>query len=207
MKLLIEVGSYDGSDSIQKHCNEGFDLVYTFEPHRELFTSLKERTSHLPNYHVINKAVCLEDGSKLFNICKQCGASSLLTFKDNEELEKHWTSKRWDIQYSGISYMVYTCRLDTFIVQNNLQDVPIEYLHIDAQGVDLDVLKSLGCYLSNVRKGVLETVYKKEKAIYVEQQNNVLEEVISFLEQNGFRTLLVQPNDSTGCECNVHFSR
>jgi FkbM family methyltransferase len=205
MKLLIEVGAFDGEDSLRKYNQEGYDVVYAFEPHRELYHALKERTKHLLNYHVINKAVCLVDGTQPFNICRQGGASSLLSFKNNEELEKHWTANRYDIQYSGFSYMVETCRLDTFIEENKLQNVPIEYLHIDAQGVDLDVLRSLGKYIKNVKNGVLETVYQKEKAIYVEQESNVLDKVTVFLRNNNFKILDIRSNDITQCECNVYF--
>ena len=35
MKTLIEVGAFDGSDSLRYH-NEGY-VVYTFEPKKDLF--------------------------------------------------------------------------------------------------------------------------------------------------------------------------
>jgi hypothetical protein len=50
---------------------------------------------------------------------------------------KTWTRHRTDIHYSGQSYEVETTRLDTFIEENNLQNDTIDYIHIDAQGVDL----------------------------------------------------------------------
>jgi FkbM family methyltransferase len=205
MKLLIEVGAFDGSDSI-KYYNNGY-RVFTFEPKKDLFLALQERTKNLKNYTVINKAVCLFDGITTFNICKEGGASSILNFKPDKELEKTWTSNRKDIQFSGISYNVNTTRLDTFIEQYGLQNEIIDFIHIDAQGVDLDVLQSLGKYISNVQEGVVETVIDVNKSIYVEQNNNTLSNIQRFLYNNGFTITNVLSNDITGCEYNVLFKK
>jgi hypothetical protein len=45
MKLLIEIGSYDGSDSLNFY-NNGYK-VYTFEPKKDLYENLKEKTKNL----------------------------------------------------------------------------------------------------------------------------------------------------------------
>jgi len=85
---------------------------------KDLYENLKEKTKNLQNYNVINKAVSLNDDKTLFNICNYGGASSILPFKNNNELIKHWGYNRTDIFYSGISYEVETIRLDTFIKLN-----------------------------------------------------------------------------------------
>jgi len=203
MKLLIEIGSYDGYDSLNFY-NNGYE-VYTFEPKKDLYENLKEKTKNLQNYHVINKAVCLNDGKTLFNISNKYGASSILPFKNNEELVKHWGNDRTDIFYSGISYEVETIRLDTFIKLNNLENRIIDYLHIDAQGVDLECLMSLGEYIKNVKEGVLETIINKEKSIYENQNLNTLENIKLFFDNNNFSITKIIENDSTNCEYNVYF--
>jgi hypothetical protein len=121
-------------------------------------------------------------------------------------LEKHWTSQRKDIQYSGISYEVETTRLDTFIEEYGLQDRTIDYLYIDAQGVDLQVLQSLGKYIKNVKEGVLETVKDPQKSIYTNQLST-LATVENFLNENGFKITKVENNDPTNFEFNVYFSQ
>ena len=205
MKTLIEVGAFDGSDSLRYH-NEGY-VVYTFEPKKDLFEDLVNKTKHLTNYTVIPKAVSLVDGTTQFNICKSGGASSILPFRSEEELIKTWSIYRTDIHYSGISYEVETTRLDTFIESNNLNNTIIDFIHIDAQGVDLDVLKSLGKYINNVMAGVVETVKDKDKSIYIDQNNNTLDSVQEFLLSNGFIINNIESNDNTECEYNVYFTR
>lgn len=205
MKILIEVGAYDGSDSLRYH-NDGY-TVYTFEPKKDLFQDLLDKTKHLNNYTVIPKAVSLQNGITTFNICKYGGASSILPFRSEQELAKTWSEQRTDIHYSGISYDVETTRLDTFIEENGLQDSIIDILHIDAQGVDLDCLKSLGIYIKNLISGVVETVIDVNKSIYIGQEDNKLENVASFLSSNGFKITSVQSNDGTECEYNVYFEK
>lgn len=203
MKLLIEIGAYDGIDSLDYHRN-GYK-VYTFEPKKDLYENLIEYTKHLTDYTAINKAVCLFDGKTTFNICKQGGASSILSFRPEDELIQTWSENRTDIHYSGESYEVETIRLDTFIETYHLENEIIDFLHIDAQGVDLDVLKSLGKYLKNVKAGVVETVIDANKSIYVEQNGNTFEHVKIFLEQNNFIITDIKGNDNTNCEYNVYF--
>jgi FkbM family methyltransferase len=204
-KLLIEVGTYDGCDSLEFY-NKGY-TVFTFEPNKDLFKTIYDKTKHLTNYTVIQKAVSQINGNIKFNICKEGGASSILPFRTDEELNKTWGNERNDIHYSGISYDVETIRLDTFIEEQNLQNTIIDYIHIDAQGVDLDVLKSLGKYINNVKSGVVETVYEQDKSIYVGQNDNTLNNVIKFLELNNFNITNIVSNDRTNCECNVFFTK
>jgi FkbM family methyltransferase len=205
MKILIEVGAFDGSDSLKYH-NNGY-TVYTFEPKKDLFDNLVKKTKHLTNYTVIPKAVSLKNGITKFNICKSGGASSILPFRPEHELIKTWTKDRTDIHYSGVSYDVETIRLDTFIEQKNMQNTIIDFLHIDAQGVDLDCLKSLGKYIKNIQAGVVETVIDKNKSIYIGQEDNTLNNIIEFLALNGLKITHIQSNDRTQCEYNVYFEK
>ena len=205
MKTLIEVGAFDGADSLNYH-NQGY-CVYTFEPKIDLYQNLINKTKHLENYRVIPKAVSLNNGTVKFNIYKEGGASSILPFRPNNELIANWTAYRTDIHYSGLSYDVETTRLDTFIEEYNLQDRIIDYIHIDAQGVDLDCLKSLGKYIKNVVAGVLETVIDINKSIYIGQQDNTLDTIRDFLSANGFKIINIVNNDCTNCEYNVYFEK
>ena len=205
MKTLIEVGAYDGSDSLKYH-NNGY-IVYTFEPKKDLFNNLMNKTKHLTNYTIIPKAVSLINGTTKLNICKAGGASSILSFRPDHELVETWSNNRTDIQYSGISYDVETIRLDTFIEEYGLQDTIIDFIHIDAQGVDLDCLKSLGKYITNVLAGVIETIKDKNKSIYIDQEDNTLDNVREFLSLNGFKIVRIDSNDDTNCEYNVYFEK
>ena len=199
--LLIEVGAFDGHDSLRWHA-KGYKVL-TFEPKRDLYEKLSLKTSGLSDYEVVNKAISLIDGIVKFNICKSGGASSLLEFKCEEELIKHWGSGRTDVHFSGESYHVESTTLKKAIEERNLQMETIAFLHVDAQGVDLDVLKSLGPYIKNVKEGVIECAISAEKAIYKEQ-SSIMGDCKDWLTSNGFSVLNVTPNDH-GCEYNISF--
>jgi FkbM family methyltransferase len=126
---MIEVGAFDGNDSLQYH-KRGFEVI-TFEPCDYLAKNLKEKTKDLINYTVIQKAVSDFNGKTIFNECRHGGASSILKFKENSELEKHWSSGRTDIQYSGKSYEVDVIRLDDFLYSRGLNNKIIDFLHIE----------------------------------------------------------------------------
>ncbi len=203
--LLIEVGAFDGSDSLNYY-NQGY-TVYTFEPNKVLYENLIKNTGNLLNYTVIPKAVCETNGKTTFNICKRGGASSILPFRSDEELEKTWSANRTDIQYSGESYEVDTIRLDTFIEEYGLENEIIDFLHIDAQGVDLECMMSLGKYIKNVKAGVMETVLDENKSIYIGQTKNTFNNIKAFLLSNGFKIIGIDNNDVTNCEYNIRFEK
>jgi FkbM family methyltransferase len=206
--VVLDVGSFNGDDGLAWY-TKGYNVI-AFEPKRDLYESLAAKMQHLatrtPYFHVVNKAVSLTDGEVDFHLCAAGGASSILPFKSDPELDKHWTPRRTDMRYSGVSYKVSSTRLDPFLEEAGLANEPIEYLHVDAQGVDLDVLKSLGRYIANVQAGVVETCYQLDKAIYATQTDDV-QGVWKWLTEQGFTVDRIQPNDDTKCECNVYFRK
>ena len=67
-------------------------------------------------------------------------------------------------------YQVNVIALKNFCKKNNI--TKINYLHIDAQGVDMKVIQSLGEYKKNLFEGVLEiskneklNIYQNEKSL------------------------------------------
>jgi hypothetical protein len=117
------------------------------------------------------------------------------------------------VHASKKTYNVAATRLDTFLCGKGYSpsELTIVFLHIDAQGADLDVLHSLGTYLPCVRAGVLETAASEDTAIYQKQTNTstVAKETLARL---GFVVTNVEPNDHSGvggvpCEYNVFFQR
>lgn len=199
MKTLIEVGAFDGSDSLRYH-NEGYQ-VFTFEPKKDLYEDLVNRTGHLKNYTVIPKAVCFKNGKTTFNIGQSEGASSILPLK--LDAGHHHP----DVDNSSNSYEVETTRLDTFIEENGLQDTIIDFLHIDVQGVDFQALKSAGIYISNVLAGVVETAINEDKSIYMPQPENRLSNIKLYLETNGFKITNIESNDISQWKCTIYFNR
>ena len=142
---------------------------------------LNEKTSHLDNYHIINTAVSDFNGKTIFNIAVNDGCSSLLNF--SEEAVANWPGRASEFVVTE-RIEVDVIRLDKFIEENNISR--IDYLHVDTQGPDLNVLRGLGKYLPIVQAGVIEAA-ARENVLYNNQ--NTQEECVSFLEQNGFKVI------------------
>lgn len=158
--IIFDVGANDGKSFLEKARSRHY--VYAFEPTPKLIHDIKEwlDITIFPNYKLIEKAVSIENESAVFNIAghHDWGCSSLLEFADNLELTPWagtWLGYTSNQNKVTERIEVETIRLDTFIEQNG--NIPyISYLHIDTQGHDLAVMKSLGKYIHIVHVDVLK---------------------------------------------------
>jgi len=201
--IFFDVGAHNGKSSLHL-VNNPNAIVYAFEPVPEYFNLLQQESIKYPNYKVYNKAVSDYTGKASFNICgigraSQC--SSLLEFSDKSKLEEHWRG------YNNFNYTqkidVDVITLEQFIEEYNIDH--IDYLHCDAQGCDLKVLKSLGNYINIVKEGVVETARNEEVKLYKNQET--YSDVEEFLKNNGFEIVEVRSNNSLETEFNVFFKR
>jgi len=205
MRICIEVGANQGTDT-DRFVTE-YDKVFAFEPIQELCNKLWEKYRFNPNVHIFPFAIDLENGFKNFNISTgyDWGSSSLFEF-DYENLRGgKWYAPdpnfyRGDME-THHSYVVPTITLYDFVTLYNIDK--IDYLHIDAQGNDINVLKSLKDKINIVQAGILEVGCGLD--IYKNTQNRV-EDAIPFLNENGFQIVdsFVQ---TEGHEINLFFER
>jgi len=213
MKVFFDVGAFDRSSFIQYTSGCEDFKVYMFEPHPTLASNLRNKFSSDQRFVIAEKAVCETDGETELYISqgpwwgtseeeKIGGSCSIFKFKKNEDISKafdHSTAlvknipcpPRTDLFYSGKNIRVETTRMDTFINENKI--TKIDYLHIDAQGCDLEVLKSFGDHIKLVEEGICECAYDHQSAIY-ENQKYFLNDLVFWLSENGFDVLSVEAN-------------
>jgi len=184
--VCIEVGLSEGSDIIGHVQNRNYDFVFGFEPVPHLAEHCKNRigTRHNVPYQIIQKAVDIDNTTKQFYPANaefwNNGAGSLLEF--SETLDTTWPG-RPDLKAEE-PIDVECTRLDDFIAEMGI--VGISYLEIDAQGKDLDVLKSLGNQIGIVKRGQIEVPTGAEEVLY--QGQHLREETLGFLREHGFQT-------------------
>lgn len=204
-KIIVEIGANHGQDT-EKFLNEEGSIVYSFEPIPKLVLDLNEKFGKKPNFHLITAAIDVENGFKKFNISKggDWGCSSLHNFAP--DLKGKWD--RPDFNFDDHIEQVMCFRLDTFMDLFKIER--IDYLHIDAQGNDFNVLKSLGDKINVVQSGVVEVSNKVE--LYDIKDNHV-NVVKPWLEERGFKTRVeddgVGKEGATinGNEVNIFFER
>jgi FkbM family methyltransferase len=203
--IIIEVGANQGQDT-EKFLENINNVVYSFEPIPELAFKLWEKHGQNKNFHLITAAVDIENGWKKFNISKggDWGCSSLHDFAP--DLNTVW--QRPDFKYDSFLANAMCIRLDTFMDLFNIKE--IDYIHIDAQGNDFNVLKSLGEKINVVRSGVVEVSNKVE--LYDVKDNHV-SIVKPWLEERGYTTRVEDDGVGkpmatiNGNEVNIFFNR
>lgn len=184
MSIAFDIGANNGKWGLEYAAAHPTTKVFAFEPTPFLVKQIQAQT--LPaNYRLVPKAVSDVAGKATFHLTPgEGGCSSLLPIRPPEELAKVWANRPEIVEVDTVE--VDVVRLDDFIAAEGLWKEPIEFLHIDAQGVDLKVLQSVGTFLPNVRMGEVEAVIKPQESIY-EGQETTVEACCVFLKQHGFR--------------------
>jgi FkbM family methyltransferase len=165
-----------------------------------MINRMMDRSRGMKNFRIIEKAVSDFDGVARVNVAGRgdWGCSSLLDFSDGAKTK--WTGRDDFVVTQTIAANV--TRLDTFIFNEKIEE--ITFLHIDAQGSDLKILRGLGNYTHIVKAGCVEAA-TKANILYSGQ--NTEDETIDFLKAAGFRISHVSPNDPQRNEVNIHFMR
>lgn len=153
MRTFIEIGANLGTHTPQFIKDDA--RLFCFEPSQELYFELWKRYKDNPNVMILPFAVDIETGIKKFNVQGKYdwGCSSLHEYNDN--LDQKWPNRVSDEFIFTHSYNVLTIRLDDFFKLYKITEV--DYMWIDAQGNDFNILKSANDMLSIVKAGCCET--------------------------------------------------
>jgi|TARA_R100000081_G_scaffold28352_2_gene12979 FkbM family methyltransferase len=189
--IKIVVGCNVDLEFLDECKNNSNLTTYAFEPNQEITKDIEKLPT---NYHLINKAVSQKNGEVDFYIHSDKYSSSVLEWGNAPQWGTIEKTK------------VESIRLDSFCKEKNIES--IDYIHIDAQGADLDVLKSMGDYISVVSEGVCESLSSNSVfEIYKNQPS--FDEITNFLISNGFEFYYEQNLDTRfrANEINIHFKK
>lgn len=199
MKTIIECGANLGIDTQRLHEQNPEANIYCFEPTVELLVNiLYPKFALNDKIKIFPFAVDIKNGFSKFNIAGQAdwGCSSLYEF--NENIDKKWPN-RPDFKFTR-SYTVPTITLFDFCNIYNINE--IDYLWIDTQGNDFNVLKSLKDKINFVKSGRCEASMSVQ--LYKNTDND-FQTIAKWLKEKGFNVRL-EP-DGGGQECNIFFSK
>lgn len=200
-RIHFDVGANEGINAIHFARFEPTTMVVAFEPTPKLVDMIRYNTSNLNNFVLEPSAVSNFNGISKFHISPESqygdySCSSLLEFSDKSQTE--WPG-RTDFQTID-EITVQVIRLDSYITDNQIPQ--IDYLKIDTQGADLQVLEGCGELLSIVNEGTMEAATKSD-ILYKGQ--NTEEDSINFLVNNGFDIINIESNDIHNNEVNIYF--
>jgi len=198
MKTVIEVGANEGQHT--EGFIENYDRVFCFEPIPQHYANLVRKYGHLENFYGIAAAIDIDNGWKTFHLSeyRDWGCSSLHQFKP--DIHEHWS--REDFNFTRNIQHMMCMRLDWFMNYYGIDEV--DYLHIDAQGNDLNVLKSLGNRIYSIKRGVCEAAGN----VSLYDVDNTKETVAAWFDHFGkLFTLDIQDDGADGNEVNIYFER
>jgi FkbM family methyltransferase len=178
-KGAIHVGAHEGQER-DWYKEQGFARVLWFEPNTSLFERLQVNIKDYINQAAFNVGIhdSLKEG--ILHISSNNGLSSSLL-----ELGLHG-KHRPDITYIK-DQVIPLIRMDTFVKQEKIIIEEFNFLNIDVQGTELNVLKSFGKLLNDFDYIEIE-VNKSESYIGCA----LLPEVDAYLKQFGFIRLAQQ---------------
>ena len=170
---IIEIGANDGFNTSRFSKNSN---VWCFEPNPHYAKLLGSLFVNNTNVKIIQKAVSDYNGKAYFYISVDGASSSLNGLSD-------FATHNTKIRYVD-RVLVDVVRMDSFLTDTKIS--VIDYFHCDAQGEDLNILKSFGDMIHIIQKGKIEVSLKDE--LYLGKSNNV-NEAADFLNDSGFEIL------------------
>jgi len=191
--IWIDVGAHAGQDTLDAALHDHELLVFAFEPNWALARQIMGRAA---NYVVLPMAVSDTDGLAEFFINSSDVSSSLVRMEQSGLA--HWQD--FDLSIKS-SVVVQTIRLDTFL---QVADLPVvDFLKVDAEGIDLRVVKSAGHRLKDIREIKLE-VDTAPDILYQGAPRH--DEVVTFMLSCGF-ALTFTESQNQGRQENLTFRR
>ncbi|MFA6527563.1 MAG: FkbM family methyltransferase [Candidatus Babeliales bacterium] len=180
--VIFEAGGHYGEDTIRFTEKWPLSKVISFEPNPDAFKKLQDAVCKRSSQGVIqayNLAVNNYNGTATLNVCYGTTGDNPLFEGASSLLE---ASPQMAIHYQGPKVEVPCVILDDWCKKNNIEQ--IDFMWLDLEGLELQVLKSSPSILTTVKAIYTETnMYDFRKGM------TKYKELRSFLEASGFTML------------------
>jgi len=183
--VILEAGAYDGTDTVfladyfGPHCK-----VYSFEPVPYLYDIAKKNTHKNPNIFLYNLALADSCETKPFYLSNLGNNPTTTASSSLLKPKKHLTYCPGIYFTSQINVQCTT--IDQWSYNNNVEK--IDFLWLDLQGSELDVMKASPNILKNVKVILTEIEF-----VEAYEGQALYQEVKKWLEDQGFT--LIALND------------
>lgn len=205
--IIIDIGANYGLFTLPIAKNNPENLIISFEPIPRLIENLHESLIKNELSNVILRDVALSDwiGNTVLHLSHDLdfGVSSLLNFDDKNIIDNEYWSKRSDLKFASeipVSVTTLESELDSINFDRIL------FIKIDSQGLDVEILSSMGKYLNRLDAGMLEVPSTFTANLYSNEKHD-LHSAIEYIKSIGFEVYRIKPNDECCNEFNVFFKR
>lgn len=183
--ITFDIGASNGYVSKNWLSKYPHMIIYAFEPNKINFESLSKNTVKNDNIYIYNQAISSKKGTFTFYEANYTNSSSLLPFVNTDK----WINPHPTIPELKTleTYDVNCIRLDDFMIENKIEC--IDFLKIDTQGHDLEVIKSLGNMITCVKEIIAE-VQIVDFELY--KGAGKKSDMVKYMELNGFEIYKLQ---------------
>ncbi|OBT15793.1 hypothetical protein A9266_20995 [Vibrio tasmaniensis] len=207
--FIIDIGANHGEFALEIAKRNRSHHIVAIEPVGVLGLRIKEkaRCNTIDNIEVIECAIDEIERVATLNMSTHSdwGVSSLLNFDEEKLKDEYWKTR--DDMYFDEQIEVPVRRLSTLCEELEVsQERRIDFIKIDAQGLDLQVLMSAGEYIQFIDAGMLEVSANTSLGLYKDEAYN-MQSVLNWLDCNGFSVYYIKPNDPASNEFNIYFIR
>ena len=147
---LFDVGSHKGEyiSSMIKTFN--INKIYGFEPNPNIFKILKRKINR-KNIFLYNFGISNMIGKAKFNVNLESSSSSFNKLNEESKYykKKYLILNTFKLRKNSTEIEVDITRLDKFINENKINK--IDLIKIDTEGYELNILKSLGDKIKNIK--------------------------------------------------------
>ena len=205
-KLILDIGSCDGLDSIKYSQMFPDSSIFAFEPllKNQLLIKQNIRKYHVLNIKLIDRALSNIEGEAEFYVSSgrpdeisedvdwDFGNKSSSLLEPNRTMEVHpWLKFQEKVT-------VQTDTLENFMKTNQFDS--IDFIHMDVQGAELMVLKGAGTFISKIKMIWLEV-----ENIELYKNQPLTDDVEKFLVLHGFSKIKDTVNSIAGDQLWVNY--
>jgi FkbM family methyltransferase len=159
MRVFFQIGANDGRDNFNLMVREESpDMVVLVEPNALMIKSLENSYKGVNNVHIFNRAIFYKDDEIVKLVIPASGgvygtvASNGITYSDN-----HFSllpMNGWGKMADMHTISAKTATFDSICDRLNIRD--IEYLQIDTEGFDTEIIMMLDLAKYSIRKIMFE---------------------------------------------------
>lgn len=205
-KVVLDVGANIGDFGLEVARRNPDIKVHLIEPIPELVQKIEHiaKKDKLKNVEIHELCLATTNGKGYLNIINESlSSSSILEFNKDINKDPFWKRRKY-LAFNHTRCEVQTSTLETLIEKNNIEN--IDFIKVDTQGLDVDILKSAGEKLYTISAGMLEAPTTKFTKLY-EGETYDLQSALNWLTNNNFEIMKIKPNDSANNECNIFFCK
>ena len=177
IETVLDVGANQGSTSLRYRTLFPKATIHAFEPATETYAELVQQTAADPNIHTHNIALGGQAGHQLLHVNSHSATNSLLP---NSSRIKEYAPPHMCEPVGTASVSI--ARLDTFCVDSGIER--IDFMKVDTQGYEKNVLAGAGSYLhpERIRGLFLEVLF-----VDLYEGQTWCDEILEIMRHHGYR--------------------